>query len=55
MPRRRPPPRRRSLCLGVPKPKFVEHSGPPRRSSGSPRRSSAPPRQCLSVLVPFFR
>ena len=30
-------PRRRSLRLGEPEPKFAELSGPPRRSEASPR------------------
>ena len=38
-PRRGAPPRRRSLRLGEPEPKFYEFSGPPRCSNAPPRRT----------------
>ena len=44
-----PMPRRRSLCLGEPEPKFSALSGPPRRSSASPRKTS-PLRRSIAPL-----
>ena len=48
-PKRGAPPRRRSLRLGEPKPRFSTLSYPPRRSSASPRQTS-PPRRSIASL-----
>ena len=45
-PRPRAPPRRRSLCLGEPEPKFSKFSSLLRRSNAPPRRTSLPKRTC---------
>ena len=55
MPRLGVSPKRRSLRLGEPEPKFFEFSGPPRRSNSPPRSSIASPRRtCKSCFGSSF-
>ena len=49
-PRRGALPRRRSLHLGEPEPKFSEFSGSPRHSSNAPPRQTFPPKCSIASL-----
>ena len=53
-----PMPRRRSLHLGKPEPRFSALSSPPRCCSASPRRSIASPRRSIAspkrTCKPYF-